>query len=175
MPGHESILLGLAFRPRCDGCRKWFQEHTVSIGVANPILVVEGGQRVSPCGCRNCAADLELSSLISLLLFRSLCLLLLPVELSPPMQFQHLRALAELRAADSTQSLQMFTLTAEHHDQVRWRLIQMRRCILFRGLNECTQVNKPVFFGDFGPFENDPEERVCILVTLVTTILEKDE
>ena len=97
--------------------------------IANPILVVEGGQRESPCGCRNCAADLELSSLISLLLFRSLCLLLLPVELSPPMQFQHLRALAELRAADSTQSLQMFTLTAEHHDQVRWRLIQMRRCI----------------------------------------------
>ena len=46
--------------------------------IANPILVVEGGQRESPCGCRNCAADLELSSLISLLLFRSLCLLLLP-------------------------------------------------------------------------------------------------
>ena len=91
------------------------------------------------------------------------------------MQFQHLRALAELRAADSTQSLQMFTLTAEHHDQVRWRHIQMRRCILFRGLNESTHVKKPVFFGDFGPLENDPEERVCILVTLVTTLLEKDE
>ena len=75
------------------------------------------------------------------------------------MQFQHLRALAELRAADScnsTQSLQMFTLTAEHHEQVRWHLIQMRRCILFRRLNESTHVKMPLFFGDFGPFENDP-------------------
>ena len=72
------------------------------------------------------------------------------------MQFQHLRALAELRAADSTQSLQMFTLTAEHHDQVRWRLIQMQRCIPFCGLNESTHVKKPLFFGDFGPEGGDP-------------------
>ena len=95
------------------------------------------------------------------------------------MQFQHLRALAELRAADSTQSLQMFALTAEHYEQVRWHLIQMRRCILFRGLNESTHVKMPLFFGDFGPFENDPEGgdpgAGCILVWLVTTLLEKDE
>ena len=28
---------------------------------------------------------------------------------------------------------------------------------LFRGLNESTHVKKPLFFGDFGPFENDPD------------------
>ena len=59
--------------------------HTVSIGdrepLANPILVVEGANACHHAAAalrEHCAADLELSSLISLLLFRSVCLLLLP-------------------------------------------------------------------------------------------------